>query len=204
MRRACETRDPKVFGSGRSLSHGVTASHHEVNLPFSCGMLKFAAMSLRIASATLIAGLLIAGLLAGCADAPIEPSRPSSMGVPGRGEEVALRALAMIGTPYQYGGNGPQNFDCSGLVQYIYRGVGVDVPRTAAEQYEATQSIGLSELRPGDLLFFRIHGRISHVAIYAGEGRFVHAPQTGRNVELRPLDDPYYAPRLVRAGRFAG
>lgn len=164
-------------------------------------------MSLRTASSILAAGLLIAVTLAGCAAAPTAPTqvtRPASIGVPGRGEEVALRALAMIGTPYQYGGNGPQNFDCSGLVQYIFRGVGIEVPRTAAEQYEATQSIDLSDLRPGDLLFFRIHGRISHVAIYAGERRFVHAPQTGRTVELRPLDDPFYAPRLVRAGRFGG
>ena len=78
------------------------------------------------------------------------------------------------------------------------------MPRTAAEQYDASRSVDLKAVRPGDLLFFRINGRVSHVAIYAGEGRFVHAPQTGRTVELRPIDDPYYAPRLVRAGRFGG
>ncbi len=142
--------------------------------------------------------------VAGCANVSRVPSRPVANAVAGRGEEVALRALAMIGTPYQYGGNGPHNFDCSGLVQYIYRDIGLEVPRTAAEQYDASRSVDLKAVRPGDLLFFRINGRVSHVAIYAGEGRFVHAPQTGRTVELRPIDDPYYAPRLVRAGRFGG
>lgn len=140
--------------------------------------------------------------MAACANVPGTSSSGSATAIPSAGEEVALRALAMIGTPYRYGGNGPHNFDCSGLVQYIYRDVGVEVPRTAAEQYEASRAVDLKALRPGDLLFFRINGRISHVAIYAGEGRFVHAPQTGRTVELRPIDDPYYAPRLVRAGRF--
>ncbi|MET0659813.1 MAG: C40 family peptidase [Steroidobacteraceae bacterium] len=166
-------------------------------------MLKSSTMTLRIACSVLLTGVLT-GSLSGCASAPPQSGAASSQAIPGRGEEVALRALAMIGTPYQYGGNGPQNFDCSGLVQYIYRGVGIEVPRTAAEQFEATQTVDLAQLRPGDLLFFRIHGRISHVAIYAGERRFVHAPQTGRTVELRPLDDPYYAPRLVRGGRFGG
>ena len=149
-----------------------------------------------------IAVVATLALLQACASSP--PAGDGAPGVPGRGEEVALRALSMIGTPYRYGGNGPENFDCSGLVQYIYRGVGIEAPRTAAEQFEATQSVAVNRLRPGDLLFFRIGGRISHVAIYAGEGRFVHAPQTGRTVELRPIDDPYYAPRLVRGGRFGG
>ena len=154
-----------------------------------------------------VAVVAMLALLQACATAPPVATGAHATGahaVPGRGEEVALRALSMIGTPYRYGGNGPENFDCSGLVQYIYRGVGIDVPRTAAEQYEASQRVDVNRLQPGDLLFFRINGRISHVAIYAGEGRFVHAPQTGRTVELRPIDDPYYGPRLVRGGRFGG
>jgi murein DD-endopeptidase len=114
-----------------------------------------------------------------------------------------VRALALIGAPYRFGGSGPDTFDCSGLVQYIYSGLGFVVPRTAAEQYAAARRIDPRDLAPGDLLFFRVHGRISHVAIYAGERRFVHAPQTGRAVELRPLDDPFYAPRMIGAGRFA-
>lgn len=118
------------------------------------------------------------------------------------GHEIALRAISLLGAPYRYGGNGPHEFDCSGLVRFIHDELGFDVPRTAAEQYRAAQPVRLQEIAPGDLLFFKISGRqVSHVAIYAGEGRFVHAPQTGRPVELRTLDDAYYLPRLAGVGR---
>ncbi len=117
------------------------------------------------------------------------------------GNEVAIRAISLLGSPYQWGGNGPTSFDCSGLVRFIHDQLGISTPRTAAEQYSAATPVPLNELEPGDLLFFRIKGRISHVAIYTGEGRFVHAPQTGRPVELRTLDDDFYRPRLAGAGR---
>ena len=87
-------------------------------------------------------------------------------------------------------------------MRFIYDQVGIPVPRTAAEQFSAAKPIDLAGLQPGDLLFFRTQGkRISHVAIYTGEGRFVHAPRTGQPVELRALDDEYYRPRLAGAGR---
>ena len=115
---------------------------------------------------------------------------------------AVLRALSLLGAPYKWGGAGPKTFDCSGLVQYVHEQIGIIAPRTAAEQYVAAKPVALNTLAPGDLLFFAIKGsRISHVAIYAGEGRFVHAPQTGRPVELRMLDDDFYRPRLVGAGR---
>ena len=117
------------------------------------------------------------------------------------GNEVAIRAISLLGAPYEWGGNGPTTFDCSGLVRFIHDQLGILAPRTAAEQYSAATPVPLSDLEPGDLLFFRIKGRISHVAIYTGEGRFVHAPQTGRPVELRMLDDDFYRPRLAGAGR---
>ena len=118
------------------------------------------------------------------------------------GSEIAMRALSLLGAPYRYGADGPDAFDCSGLVRYIHSQVGIATPRTAAEQFSAAQPVRLSGLTPGDLLFFKIDGRrVSHVAIYAGEGRFIHAPQTGRPVELRTLDDEYYRPRLAGAGR---
>lgn len=117
------------------------------------------------------------------------------------GNEVAIRAISLLGAPYEWGGNGPTTFDCSGLVRFIHDQLGIFVPRTAAEQYSAATPVKLNDLEPGDLLFFRIKGRISHVAIYTGEGRFVHAPQTGRPVELRMLDDDFYRPRLAGAGR---
>jgi cell wall-associated NlpC family hydrolase len=117
------------------------------------------------------------------------------------GDEVAIRAISLLGAPYEWGGNGPATFDCSGLVRFIHDQLGIVAPRTAAEQYSAATPVSLKDLEPGDLLFFRIKGRISHVAIYTGEGRFVHAPQTGRPVELRMLDDDFYRPRLAGAGR---
>jgi murein DD-endopeptidase len=118
------------------------------------------------------------------------------------GSEIVVRAIALLGTPYRYGGNGPEAFDCSGLVRYVYNELGIDVPRTAVEQYRAAQAVDMEQLEPGDLLFFRTQGdSVSHVAIYAGSGRFVHAPQTGRSIELREIGDGYYRTRLVGAGR---
>jgi cell wall-associated NlpC family hydrolase len=118
------------------------------------------------------------------------------------GNEVAIRAISLLGAPYEWGGNGPTTFDCSGLVRFIHDQLGIFAPRTAAEQFSAATPVKLDRLEPGDLLFFRIEGRrVSHVAIYTGEGRFVHAPQTGRPVELRTLDDGFYRPRLAGAGR---
>lgn len=147
-------------------------------------------------------------LLQGCGSAPARAAPPrvaaERAAVPGGsiGSEIALRAISLLGSPYQWGGAGPKSFDCSGLVRYVHSQIGIDTPRTAAEQYAAAKPVTLRELAPGDLLFFRISGRrVSHVAIYAGEGRFVHAPQTGRPVELRMLDDDFYSPRLAGAGR---
>lgn len=80
--------------------------------------------------------------------------------------------------------------------------LGIGVPRTAADQQRAAQQIERTRIAPGDLLFFHTRGRgVSHVSIYVGENRFVHAPQSGRLIELRTLDDSYYGPRLVSVGR---
>ena len=118
------------------------------------------------------------------------------------GSEIVIRAISLLGAPYRFGGSGPTSFDCSGLVRFVHQEVGIDVPRTAAEQYRAAVPVRMENLEPGDLLFFRTVGkRVSHVAIYAGSGRFVHAPQTGRPIEIRTLDDEYYRPRLAGAGR---
>jgi cell wall-associated NlpC family hydrolase len=162
-------------------------------------------------------------VLAACDTTPYQPVTPQPLVVPsasalpavdirlpGRrsdlppniGSEIVLRAISLLGAPYQWGGSGPKAFDCSGLVHFIHHELGFDVPRTAEEQYRAAKRVDMDDIEPGDLLFFRIRGkRISHVAIYAGSGRFVHAPQTGRPIELRDLDDGYYRPRLAAAGR---
>jgi murein DD-endopeptidase len=148
-------------------------------------------------------------LMQGCSTEPYKPAPPPPAAwrsapapEPSVGDDIAVRAISLLGKPYVWGGADLTGFDCSGLVRFIYDQVGIPVPRTAAEQFSAAKPIDLAGLKPGDLLFFRTRGqRISHVAIYAGEGRFVHAPRTGQPVEFRMLDDEYYRPRLAGAGR---
>jgi cell wall-associated NlpC family hydrolase len=107
----------------------------------------------------------------------------------------------MIGKPYRYGGSSPRGFDCSGLVQYSYSSAGLKVPRTSREQYGAATPISLTDAEPGDLLFFRYDQKISHVAIYLGDERFVHAPSSGKQVSVASLKNPHYQQHFVRVGR---
>jgi cell wall-associated NlpC family hydrolase len=113
-------------------------------------------------------------------------------------------AESRLGAPYRYGGSGPDAFDCSGLVAYAHGQAGIVVPRTAAQQFEAATPVPRTELRPGDLVFFRLSGRtVSHVGIYAGGNRFVHAPQSGGQVRFASLDEEIFRRGYVGAGRFA-
>ena len=120
------------------------------------------------------------------------------------GEKVVTIAAGLLGTPYRYGGESPRKgFDCSGLVFYSFEQMGLKVPRTAAEQRKAAERVTRDDLEPGDLVFFRSSkGRIDHVGIYAGDGRFIHAPNSGSVVSYAYLDDPYYRSHFVSAGRF--
>ena len=118
---------------------------------------------------------------------------------------VLFRAIGLVGTPYRWGGNTPQSgFDCSGLVDYVYRdAAGIGLPRTA----DAMESLDLpavarDRLQPGDLVFFRGKGRrVGHVGIYVGEGRFVHAPNEGGTVRLDALDGAYWKDHYAGAKR---
>lgn len=108
---------------------------------------------------------------------------------------VLFRAIDLVGTPYRYGGNTPQGgFDCSGLVGYVYRDAAqLQLPRTSAQIAQVKGSkLKRSQLQPGDLVFFRSKRKISHVGIYAGEGRFVHAPNRGGTVRLDRLDGHWW------------
>jgi cell wall-associated NlpC family hydrolase len=137
----------------------------------------------------------------GTLDTPLPALRPLAA-TASMGSEIVIRAISLLGAPYKFGGAGPAAFDCSGLVSFIHEEVGIPVPRTAAEQYRAATPVPIDELEPGDLLFFKTRGAsISHVAIYAGSNRFVHAPKAGHTIELRMMDDGYYKQRLVGAGR---
>jgi cell wall-associated NlpC family hydrolase len=116
--------------------------------------------------------------------------------------QVIFSAIQQVGVPYAWGGSSPSGFDCSGLVQYVFGNAGFPLPRTAAEQLGAAAALPLSEAAPGDLLFFRDRGTTSHVAIYLGDGRFVHAPRTGRHVSLDTFDgNAYWRSRFAGAGR---
>lgn len=163
-------------------------------------------------TAALIA-LAACAMLAGCstAPAPRRDAPPTEVrSIPSTSAATAAAGLALlqaaeslIGTPYRYGGADPRGFDCSGLVQFIHRRAGLDVPRTAAAQGRAARPVARVALSVGDLVFFRApSGAVDHVGIYAGDGRFVHAPGSGRHVSYGRLDDPWYAARFAGAGRF--
>ena len=136
--------------------------------------------------------------IAACASNPAATSPSNSAG---KGQRAAMIALDQVGVPYRYGGSTPQGFDCSGLVQFSYSGAGVTVPRTTGQLWSASTTVGENDLRAGDILFFRIDGKMSHVAMYLGERRFVHAPQSGRTVSVGSLESPFYKKALIRVGR---
>lgn len=116
---------------------------------------------------------------------------------------IVQTARAQIGTPYRYGGASPAGFDCSGLVMYVYRKNGIDLPRTATDQYLEGRRISKRNLQPGDLVFFRISGNgISHVGIYAGRGKFIHAPKPGKRVSFASLNNPYWARHFCGAASY--
>ena len=130
---------------------------------------------------------------AGCASTP---GTPASVG-----ERAASVALGQVGVPYRYGGSSPSGFDCSGLVHYSYAIAGKNVPRTTAGQWAELAPVANRDLRTGDLLFFNIAGKMSHVGVYLGDGKFVHAPSTGRTVSIESLESNYYRKAFIRAGR---
>lgn len=156
--------------------------------------------------------VVIATGLTSCSSPPRAPDGAAAFPVPPRGiaqpadpvrSQVVFTAMQMVGVPYRWGGSTPQGFDCSGLVQYAYSNAGLRLPRTASDQMDASAPVPLENAQAGDLLFFRDGGRTSHVAIYLGDGRFVHAPSTGNQVSLDSFGNAYWRMRFARAGRVA-
>jgi cell wall-associated NlpC family hydrolase len=140
-------------------------------------------------------------VLVGCVNSPPRPEGTASSPPPG--EEIAELAQTLVGSPYRYGGADPAGFDCSGLVFFVHHELGIYVPRTAAEQSFAATPVEPGELEPGDIVFFRDPGpRATHVGVYVGEHRFVHAPKSGRPVSYASLEDDYYRAKFLGAGRF--
>jgi len=163
------------------------------------------AQPLRQQSANALAALVLLAL-AGCSTAwqgrvPAEPERTEEAATKSAGHKAATVALRQVGIPYRYGGKTPAGFDCSGLVQYSYSKAGKFVPRTTGQLWSALQPVATTKMKPGDVLFFRIDGKMSHVGLYLGDSRFVHAPSSGRTVSVASLETPFYGGSLIRAGR---
>ncbi len=152
-------------------------------------------------------------LLTGCASQPARlpevEAEPAAAAAPivnasDEASSVALQALAYLGTPYRTGGLSPQTgFDCSGLVAYAYRqGAGLALPRNTFDLSHLGQAVRRSELRPGDLVFYNTQRReYSHVGIYLGENRFIHAPASGGEVRVENLRANYWMRRYSGARR---
>lgn len=120
-------------------------------------------------------------------------------------KSVLQRAFSLIGTPYRYGGSSPEaGFDCSGLVGYVFRTIGIDLPRVSRSMASEGIKIATRDaLAEGDLVFFGRRGHIDHVGIYVGDGKFLHAPSTGRDVTISSLTTGYWAQKYLEARRVA-
>lgn len=119
--------------------------------------------------------------------------------------ELMLHSMSLIGTPYRFGGSSrTEGFDCSGMVQYVYKtALDVNLPRTARDIAAAGRSIGKTQLRIGDLVFFNTGGHpFSHVGLYIGGGEFIHAPSSRGVIRTNRLDEKYYAQRFTGARTF--
>ena len=138
-------------------------------------------------------------LLAAC-----QPLRPQAELPPTvqRSNDVAFYALSLFDTPYRYGGR-RDGFDCSGFVQHVYLNtLGIKLPRTSAEMSRAGDALEDSQLQPGDLVFFNTSQKAySHVGIYLGEQRFVHAPSSGKAIMMSNMFDSYWKNRYNGARR---
>jgi cell wall-associated NlpC family hydrolase len=122
----------------------------------------------------------------------------------GRASELVIQAMGLLGVPYKRGGTSEEKgFDCSGFVRHMYeKSVGLVLPRRAEEQAKVTEEINRSELKPGDLVFFNTLKRtFSHVGIYVGDGKFIHAPRPGKAVQVDDMREAYWQKRFNGARR---
>jgi len=109
-----------------------------------------------------------------------------------RTEAIIGYAKSFIGVPYRYGGQSPKGFDCSGYVQYVFGNFGIDLPRTADEQFSWGRSINDQAAKPGDIVAFRTGKVITHTGIYLGGGRFISSTSS-HGVMISSVDGPYWA-----------
>lgn len=118
-----------------------------------------------------------------------------------KGSAILYEASKYLGVPYVWGGTSPDGFDCSGLVQYVCKSLGITVDRVAEDQFRNGMPVNKDELQPGDLVFFEQNGYIHHVGIYAGNNMMLHAPRTGDVVKYQSIDTDYYRSQYAGARR---
>ena len=117
-------------------------------------------------------------------------------------DKLIVIAKSKLGSPYSFGSLGPSAFDCSGYTSYVFRQMGISLPRTASSQAYGGVKVAKANLKKGDLVFFNTYGGISHVGIYIENGNFIHASSYGSGVVVSNINDSYYAPRYVTAARY--
>jgi cell wall-associated NlpC family hydrolase len=159
---------------------------------------------------TLMSALILALTLTACGTAPVAPEKstrlasatrpPVATGGPG---EVVIFSFGLLESKYRYGGkNIEAGFDCSGLVSYVFaHAAGMNLPGSVRDIARKGRVISRSEMKPGDLVFFDTEGPYSHVGIYLGEGRFIHAPSSKGKAQVRTnlLSEGYFAKRFTEA-----
>lgn len=153
-------------------------------------------MTTRPATRLLMTLMLALGLSGGIAATSAPPAEAVVSAA--TATSALSQAVSKRGSPYQYGAMGPYRFDCSGLTKWSYARARKYLPRTAAQQYNATQPISPASRRPGDLVFFISGGTVGHVGIYAGANKMWHSPRTGSYVKLSTIWASFPA---VRYGR---
>ena len=154
-------------------------------------------------------------ILAFCLAAPLAPAHADDQSLVAdltarvsslvdRAQDLVLNAMGFMGIPYRWGGSTPESgFDCSGFVQYVFKqAAGFVLPRSSFDQIRQGASIAREELKAGDLVFFNtMRATASHVGIYIGENRFIHAPRSGKNVEIADFTNSYWQARYDGARR---
>lgn len=157
--------------------------------------------------------LCLAVLLGGCGSPAPRKAESVPLGSSARyftlpeqqhAQEMVVYALGLLGTGYRFGGRNPEaGLDCSGMVSYIVQEIsGQRLPHNAAQIASMTRPIKVSELRPGDLVFFNtLNRKHSHMGIYMGDGRFIHAPSSRGQIRVEKLDNTYFRPRIDGARR---
>ncbi|GHD59930.1 C40 family peptidase [Jeongeupia chitinilytica] len=146
-------------------------------------------------------------VLAACTTTPPRKPQPvdrslAHIEAQGDGREIVMYSLGLLDVGYQFGGNNPEaGLDCSGMVRFVYKNaLGIELPRTAADMASKTRPVSGSQLQAGDLVFFNTLGRpYSHVGIYLGDGKFVHAPSSRGKIRVESMDLPYFSSRYEGA-----